>query len=607
MTSWAWFALAAFALLTGALFWRVRRELHTARARVDLLTEALDHADAGIALYDRDDRLVLASNSFRSLYPQLAAHIRPGTTFEQLAREGVAAGLVAGAKEHADEWLNERLRLHREGGHLVRQMPDGRRRRIQEQRLPGGGHLSFSIDITEQVHKSEALEAARAQAERGQQRLEELIEAIPAGFSLYDAEDRLILSNQMLREMWPTVTEATAEGQTPTYESMLRRNIASGAIAGVTEADADAYVEKRKAQRRQPFNQILIRNASHWLRTYEKRLSGGGIVSIWTDVTEGVTQRQAAESARARLQDAIDALPEGFALFDPDDRLVTCNAHYLALNPDSAPSMVVGNTFEAMLRFGVERGQYPEATPDVQAWIDERLARHRQPEGELMQQQPGNRWLRISERKTRDGGTATVITDVSKMVQREQALQKANQELDAARERLEQLSETDGLTGIANRRLLDRRLLEEWQRSRRLQQPMSLLIVDVDHFKRFNDRHGHLEGDSCLRRVARLLQTVLRRPTDLVARYGGEEFVILLAHTDLEGALSVARECLAVIDGAGIAHGDSPVAAQVTISVGCASCVASVDQGSAQDLLGAADTALFKAKQGGRHQVHAAP
>lgn len=599
-------AIIALAAAFALLWWRTRHDLRRKSDELRQLSGAVDQVDTGFVIYDAADRIVLASPAFRALYPGVFTDPASPPSFDAVLQASLDVGEASMSDDERQSWLDQRRRIHADGGTFERQIAPGRWRRVTEKRLPDGSVVAFSIDVSDLVQKSEDLEAARATAAQERQRLQDVIEAIPTGFSLYDADDRLVLTNQTLREMWPMVAETLKHTPHPTYESLLRKNIADGAIAGITPENGDAYVAKRMAQRQLPSNQILMRNATHWLRTYEKRLGDGSMVSIWADVTEGVLQSRATEAARARLQDAIDALPEGFALFDPEDRLVTCNAHYRELNPESVPAIVVGNTFEAMLRFGIERGQYPQATAQTEDWIDERMARHRQPEGELMQQQDGNRWLRISERKTRDGGTATVITDVTKMVQREQALQQANRDLDAARLRLEQLSDTDGLTGIANRRLLDRRLLEEWQRSRRLQQPMSLLVVDVDHFKRFNDAHGHLEGDRCLRQIAKLLQTVLRRPTDVVARFGGEEFVILLAHTDIGGAQRVAQECLAAIDAAAIAHGDSPVSRFVTISVGCASAVATQEGGDPQALLGAADAALFRAKQGGRHQVCAA-
>jgi diguanylate cyclase len=177
-------------------------------------------------------------------------------------------------------------------------------------------------------------------------------------------------------------------------------------------------------------------------------------------------------------------------------------------------------------------------------------------------------------------------------------------ELRDANARLQALSHTDALTDVGNRRLFDQRLQEEWHRARRHGWSVALVMIDVDHFKRFNDRHGHQEGDACLRRVAQSLQGCARRASDLVARYGGEEFVLILPHTALDDAAIVAQRCLAAIDEALIPHGDSPTAANVTISIGVAAVrLDAASDGDVARLVRAADAALYRAKSGGRHRV----
>jgi diguanylate cyclase (GGDEF)-like protein len=270
--------------------------------------------------------------------------------------------------------------------------------------------------------------------------------------------------------------------------------------------------------------------------------------------------------------------------------------------------MVPGTTFETISRHGLAHGQYPQAVGREEAWLAERLHAHHNPGGPLLQELPGNRWMRIDERRTRDGGIAGLRSEVTELVRREQELRRLNSRLDTLNGELAQLSDTDALTGLANRRHFDRCLAAEWVRAQRHQMPLALLLLDVDHFKRFNDRHGHPAGDSCLREVAKLLRSAARRPTDLVARIGGEEFAILLPHQDGDEAEVVALRCLAALARARIVHGDSPVAAHVTLSIGIAH-VAHVNgsAGTMRDadvarLLDAADGALYGAKQQGRQR-----
>ena len=124
--------------------------------------------------------------------------------------------------------------------------------------------------------------------------------------------------------------------------------------------------------------------------------------------------------------------------------------------------------------------------------------------------------------------------------------------LDAANRELTRLSGVDGLTGVANRRQFDEALLREWRRCLRAQQPLSLLMCDVDFFKQFNDAYGHQAGDECVTAVAELLRSSLRRPADIVARYGGEEFAAVLPETGLEGGLRVAESMRSALEALGI-------------------------------------------------------
>jgi diguanylate cyclase (GGDEF)-like protein len=166
---------------------------------------------------------------------------------------------------------------------------------------------------------------------------------------------------------------------------------------------------------------------------------------------------------------------------------------------------------------------------------------------------------------------------------------------------LQHLLSTDSLTGIANRRHFDHMLREEWRRCARNGTPLSLLMIDVDYFKRYNDYLGHVQGDECLRRLAAILTRVGRRPGDLVARYGGEEFVYLLPDTNAEGAVEVAERLRADVQAAGISHPASPLGLCVTVSIGVAS--AQPPAGALNDLVALADRALYVAKEEGRNRI----
>ena len=175
-------------------------------------------------------------------------------------------------------------------------------------------------------------------------------------------------------------------------------------------------------------------------------------------------------------------------------------------------------------------------------------------------------------------------------------------ELRAARLRAERLSTIDVLTGIANRRKFDDALNEEMGRAFRAQKPISVILIDVDRFKQFNDAYGHAAGDDCLAEVGEILGPFARRSGDLAARYGGEEFVLLLPDSDREAAAHIAEEIRAAIVARAIAHESSDVAPLVTASVGVATVIPTVGI-TPRSLIEAADKALYEAKRRGRNQV----
>lgn len=184
------------------------------------------------------------------------------------------------------------------------------------------------------------------------------------------------------------------------------------------------------------------------------------------------------------------------------------------------------------------------------------------------------------------------------------SLLETTRQLELANEQLELAASTDGLTEVANRRVFDERLDTEWRRCRRSGLPLSILMIDIDHFKVFNDLHGHIAGDECLRAVAEALSNTLSRAADLVARYGGEEFVAILPETTEERAAFLAEELRRQIEE--LRFEDLSPSATITISVGVATEIPSEGR-SADDLLRRADTSLYTAKNTGRNLVHTNP
>jgi diguanylate cyclase (GGDEF)-like protein/PAS domain S-box-containing protein len=209
-------------------------------------------------------------------------------------------------------------------------------------------------------------------------------------------------------------------------------------------------------------------------------------------------------------------------------------------------------------------------------------------------------WVEASLRVVHDmetgvpSGFLNIVRDVSQRKLAEQRLQEAYNAVEA-------MAVTDELTGLSNRRRFDQYLTNEWRRSMRDHQPLSLLMLDVDKFKAYNDTYGHQRGDSCLRQVAEACLDVVSRPGDLVARFGGEEFVVVLPNTEDEGALHVAQDICAALRSRRLPHSGNS-SGIVTISAGCATLVPRFGR-HAPELIEMADQALYRAKHNGRNRV----
>ena len=579
-------------------------ESHAQQAQIQLHV-ALDILPDAIALFDAKDKLVLCNNRYRQLYPMTAHLMVPGARYEDLIRHSARAGAVTEAVGREEQWVQHRLAQHRKSNSVsLHEMFGDQWIRLSERRTPDGGIVSLRTNVTDFIHNERALHAARQQAQMAERQLHEALEAMPAGLEIYDEQDRLIVFNEHLAHMLPHLPVREALGKT--YEQLVWMGLSQGIPPVAPEQQAD-WVAELLAQRGQHTG-AQLRNYpdGRWIHLHETRTASGYMIGVRLDITELVQQRQEldasrveAQMARELLEDAIETLPEAFALYDKDDRLVACNSQFRKVYPLMTPLMRTGQSFEEMLRHGVKAGQFPEAQGQEDRWIAERMHEHHAAGTATLQQLPDQRWLRVHERRTRGGGIAGVRTDVTELVHKEQQLAAANAQL-------AQLSTTDALTGIGNRRHFDERLANEWNRGARQQTPLALLLVDIDHFKLYNDHYGHVAGDHCLRLVAQALACCVRRADEMAARYGGEEFVLLLPGTSLEAARAVAQLCLDGIEALALPHAGSCTASALTVSIGVASMlpVAGADPSM---LVDAADAALYRAKKEGRNQFGLQP
>lgn len=209
-------------------------------------------------------------------------------------------------------------------------------------------------------------------------------------------------------------------------------------------------------------------------------------------------------------------------------------------------------------------------------------------------------WIRdvVHVVRNAQGETESLIGfmfDISERKKNEQQLLQMQREL-------ERLSYKDGLTGIGNRRHFEMTLEKEWSHAQRERKPLSVIMLDIDYFKQYNDRYGHIDGDDCLRRVGKLLDGAAKRPRDLLARFGGEEFVLVLPETDAEPAWAIAAHCRHLLADAAIPHEGSAVAPVLTVSIGIGTIVPTQDE-QPLTFITAIDRALYQAKQQGRNGI----
>ena len=338
-----------------------------------------------------------------------------------------------------------------------------------------------------------------------------------------------------------------------------------------------------------------------WFTTSKVPLHGAsgemiGIAGVTRDITEQKQLREDLIDSRNTLSYALTEMSDGLAMFDSTGRIEFCNAQYRDCFPFTGPLRKPGTHMRDILRAVVESGEQISAPKkNADGWIEriiENLHRESEEEVNLFD----GRWLQVRTRPTTEGKTLVVVTDVTRIKQ-------AEVELQSATDQLKHLVRTDGLTGLLNRRAFDNAMDTEIARSSRAATPMSLLLIDVDRFKAYNDEYGHPSGDECLKLVAHHLKTSLKRSADLAVRYGGEEFAAILPGTDEDGAYLVAETFRKSLAGAQVPHRGAERGI-LTASVGVATYMPDNLHRSASELIQVADENLYSAKAAGRDRVY---
>ena len=427
-----------------------------------------------------------------------------------------------------------------------------------------------------------------------------IIETMPENLTVKDREGRFILANPAAADVLGLADPQDMIGKTDA-------DFHPPALASQYHSDEQAVYDADKA--------LLLEQSYEtssglkgWYSTLKDPIREPktdrivGLVTHNRDISkQKELECQLAES-RQQLTDALANMADGLVMFDRQGKLVYCNERYRAMFSKTADLRVPGAHLRDIIAASRARGEEALPAEAVSAPTAYDRADDKMPALPL---QPGKREIqlwdgRALEAQTRSvsgGGSLIVFTDITVAKQAEEMLRQANRALEKA-------AFTDGLTGLYNRRAFDVHIRHELARSRRSGSGVCLLMIDIDHFKLFNDRYGHQSGDQCLRQVASALRATAKRGTDIAARYGGEEMALLLTDTDLAGGEIVARHYCQAVRDLRIAHEGSHTGF-VTVSIGVAAVPADSIHDS-DDLIASADAALYRAKHGGRDQHVAA-
>lgn len=539
-------------------------------------SRVLDAIDIGFCLFDSEDRAILWNAAFLRFFPEHAIDIAKGEPYSEGLRRFFSTCLETPGFQRIETSVE---------GQQVRSRPFTfihRGRYLQAASLvtPSGARLR----IWQDVPRGEAVASWDSFPI-------DLLDHIADGATVIDGQDRIVAANHEFRALYDV-----QDGQS---------------VIGATLADVvrDAWAACGEPERAlQPSLAISVHTVpgpfeialpgGQWRRVSARPLANGSGYFSHSDIT--ALKRQQADLLEAERRAREGEYKYRLLAENTNDVIVAMTADLTIRFVSPAVRRVLGWTPEDLT--GAALTDFINEDARTAFVLDRRNNEAEQDHATFTcQVRAGSGqwvWMEASlgllpEVAAGESAIAMVCSfrDVTERVRAERALKLAHDELSS-------MAATDALTGVANRRRFDAEFEMEWRRAVRDRQGMCLMLIDVDHFKSVNDRHGHVIGDECLRRVAALIRLNMHRPGDLVARYGGEEFAVLLPNTPVAGTLAVAekiRASMALEDWTRI----SPDLPRLTVSIGLC-CVRRTEAVSMGEMLRRADEALYRAKNGGR-------
>ena len=346
------------------------------------------------------------------------------------------------------------------------------------------------------------------------------------------------------------------------------------------------------------------------IMTHDKQVA---VYGIYRDISDRKQADEALKLEKALLAQLVETAAEGIVMLDPEGRITLHNSEFCRMF-GFRPSEVEGRSIDELIlpeELGEEGALLTRRVRGGATFTTETLRRRK--DGSRIDVSIIGSPVVINGQQVGTYGIYRDISDIKKaqneilesqrqVLEANATLQERTRQLEAANALLERLSNFDGLTGIPNRRYFERFYGLEWRRAAREKKWIALIMIDVDFFKAYNDRHGHPAGDACLKQISQALDQVVNRASDVVCRYGGEEFVVVLSGTDLTGAREVAERMAQRIRSLALAHGGTGLSALVTLSMGIASEIPQLSA-NPEELLLRADQALYLAKARGRDRI----
>jgi len=393
------------------------------------LTDAFDCFGEGFVLWDADDNLVLCNRKYREFFAVSAELMVRGASFEEILRGAVERGQYPGTKDDPEGWIKAVLERRREAaGSSELQLADGRWLHVTNRRTSDGGIVGILSDITERIRHEEILRERET-------RLRSLMANVPGGVYRCRADWTEVLMSDGIESITGYSPAAFCEDRQISLSSLMHpddREAVHAETGRCIERHAPYAVEYR----------LIDRGGKiHWVLDQGRPVYDNSGILLWIDgVLFDITERKQMESEVRRLQtrmtDAIESIGEAFVLWGADEQLVLCNKKYRELFDPDGTLLVPGRSLEEVIRRNVAAGRHPESASDPESWIQDRLRRYRAAIGDSEMKIPGDRWLRVIDRRTSEGGIVGIRTDITERKNAELELRAANDSLKAAMEKL---------------------------------------------------------------------------------------------------------------------------------------------------------------------------